>query len=113
MKDSRIERMARQVVEYSVHLKPGEKVLIDVWDEAYDFAAALMDAAQKAGAYPYLNLQSMALNRRMIMASTEESMEAWYRYENYRMEDMDAYIVVRKNNNIRVYAVSYTHLDRR
>ncbi|MEW4412202.1 aminopeptidase [Clostridium sp. AN503] len=103
MKDSRIERMARQVVEYSVHLKPGEKVLIDVWDEAYDFAAALMDAAQKAGAYPYLNLQSMALNRRMIMASTEESMEAWYRYENYRMEDMDAYIVVRKNNNIRVY----------
>lgn len=30
-------------------------------------------------------------------------MEAWYRYENYRMEDMDAYIVVRKNNNIKTY----------
>lgn len=103
MKDSRIEKMAKQVVEYSVHLKPGDKVLIDVWDEAYDFAAALMEAARRVGAYSYLSLQSMPLNRHMIMGATEESMAAWYRYENYRMEDMDAYIVVRKNNNGRVY----------
>ena len=103
MKDPRIEKMAKQVIEYSVHLQPGEKVLIDIWDEAYDFAEALMDAAQRVGAYPYINLQSLTLNRHMIMRATEESMEAWYRYENYRMEDMDAYIVVRKNNNIKTY----------
>jgi len=103
MKDPRIEKMAKQVIEYSVHLQPGEKVLIDIWDEAYDFAEALMDVAQRVGAYPYINLQSLTLNRHMIMRATEESMEAWYRYENYRMEDMDAYIVVRKNNNIKTY----------
>ncbi|HIU87942.1 MAG TPA: aminopeptidase [Candidatus Avilachnospira avistercoris] len=103
MKDPRIAKMAKQVIEYSVHLKPGEKVLIDVWDEAYDFAEALMAEAQRVGAFPYLCLQSMKLNRRMIMNCTEESMEAWYKYEDYRMEDMDAYIVVRKNNNTKTY----------
>lgn len=103
MKDPRIERMAKQVIEYSVHLQPGEKVLIDVWDEAYDFALALMEAAQRAGAQPYLNLQNMNMNRHMILGATEESMEAWYRYENYRMNEMDAYIVIRKNNNMKAY----------
>lgn len=73
MKDPRIEKMAKQVIEYSVHLQPGEKVLIDIWDEAYDFAEALMDAAQRVGAYPYINLQSLTLNRHMIMRATEES----------------------------------------
>ena len=52
MKDPRIEKMAKQVIEYSVHLQPGEKVLIDIWDEAYDFAEALMDAAHRVGAFP-------------------------------------------------------------
>ncbi len=103
MKDIRIQKMAKQVIEYSVHLRPGEKVLIDIWDEAYDFAEELIKAVQEAGAYPFLNLQSLALNRQLILNATEESMQSWYEYENYRMKDMDAYIVVRKNNNNRSY----------
>lgn len=104
MRDARIDKVAKQVIEYSVHLQPGEKVLIDIWDEAFDFAQALMEAAQRAGAFPYINLQSVRLNRQMILGATEESMESWYRYENYRMEDMDAYIVVRKQHNTKEYA---------
>lgn len=103
MKDPRIRKMAKQVIEYSVHLQPGEKVLIDIWDEAYDFAEELVGAAQEAGGQPFVNLQSLSLNRRLIMNATEESMEAWYKYENFRMEDMDAYIVVRKNHNNKTY----------
>ena len=103
MKDPRIEKVAKQVINYSVHLQPGEKVLIDVWDGAEDFAQALMDEAVKAGGHPFLNLQSLVLNRHMILGATEESMEAWYRYEDYRMEEMDAYIVVRKQNNVKTY----------
>ena len=103
MKDPRIRKMAKQVIEYSVHLQPGEKVLIDIWDEAYDFAEELVGAAQEAGGQPFVNLQSLSLNCRLIMNATEESMEAWYKYENFRMEDMDAYIVVRKNHNNKTY----------
>ena len=103
MKDPRIRKMAKQVIEYSVHLQPGEKVLIDIWDEAYDFAEELVGAAQEAGGQPFVNLQSLSLNRQLIMNATEESMEAWYKYENFRMEDMDAYIVVRKNHNNKTY----------
>ena len=84
MKDPRIRKMAKQVIEYSVHLQPGEKVLIDIWDEAYDFAEELVGAAQEAGGQPFVNLQSLSLNRQLIMNATEESMEAWYKYENFR-----------------------------
>ena len=76
MKDIRIQKMAKQVIEYSVHLRPGEKVLIDIWDEAYDFAEELIKAVQEAGAYPFLNLQSLALNRQLILNATEESMQS-------------------------------------
>ena len=103
MKDPRIRKMAKQVIEYSVHLQPGEKVLIDIWDEAYDYAEELVGATQEAGGQPFVNLQSLSLNRQLIMNATEESMEAWYKYENFRMEDMDAYIVVRKNHNNKTY----------
>lgn len=103
MRDPRIDKVAKQVMEYSVHLQPGEKVLIDIWDEAYDFAAALMEAAQRAGGHPYVNLQSMKLNRKMIMGATEESMQAWFEYEEKRMKDMDAYVVVRKQYNTKEY----------
>lgn len=104
MKDHRIRILAKQIIEYSVHLQKNEKVLIDAWDESYDFAIELMKAAQEAGAYPFMNLQSMMLNRQWILGAKEKQMECWFQYENQRMKDMDAYIVIRKKNNLNSYA---------
>ena len=95
MIDPRMRKLARQVMEYSVSLKPGEKVLIDTWDKAEDMAVALVEAAHELGAYPFVNLQSMMVNRSLMMHCCEESMEAWYDYEVNRMKAMDAYVVVR------------------
>lgn len=104
MIDPRMRKLARQVMEYSVSLKPGEKVLIDIWDKAEDMAVALVEAAHELGAYPFVNLQSMMVNRSLMMHCCEESMEAWYDYEVNRMKAMDAYVVVRKQDNIYEYA---------
>ena len=96
MQDPRIDILAKQVIEFSVSLKKGEKVLIDVWDDAVDFATALVKAAQNVGGLPFVNLQSQTVQRAWIMNGTRETFEAWYGYEANRMSDMDAYIVVRK-----------------
>ena len=37
MLDPRMTVLARQVIEYSVSLQSGEKVLIDAWDECFDY----------------------------------------------------------------------------
>lgn len=102
--DPRMEKLARQVMGYSVNLKPGERVLIDIWDGAEDMAIALVEAANALGALPFVNLQSMAINRSLILGCSEASMQAWYQYEWNRMKDMDAYVAVRKQENIYAYA---------
>lgn len=104
MIDPRMRKLARQVMGYSVSLQAGQKVLIDIWDGAEDMAIALVEAANALGAYPFVNLQSMAVNRSLMMGCCEESMQVWYQYEQYRMRDMDAYVVVRKQENIYAYA---------
>lgn len=104
MRDIRIETLAKQVVEFSVHLQKGEKVLIDIWDGATDFANAFIEAVHKVGGEAFINLQSLSVNRAWIKTATRETFEAWYRYEKNRMEEMDAYIVVRKQENASEYA---------
>ena len=103
MLDPRMTVLARQVIEYSVSLQSGEKVLIDAWDECWDLAGELVKAAYAVNAHPFLTLQSTALNRTVIQGCTKEGMAAWADYEDYRMRDMDAYIVIRKQHNSKEY----------
>ena len=99
MTDQRFYKLAEQVISYSVSLKKGEKVLIDVWEGADDLGCALVEAAYRAGGLPYITHQSMAMNRLIMEHATDEYMERWLRYESMRMQEMDAYIVVRKKQN--------------
>ena len=102
--DQRFNQLAAQVIGYSVSLKPGEKVLIDVWDGADDLGTALMEAAYAAGGMPFVTHQSMRMNRSVIAHATDAYMQDWLRYESYRMREMDAYIVVRKKENLNEWA---------
>lgn len=104
MKDPRIAKLAEQVIEYSVSLQPGEKILIEAWDGSEDFVNEFVKAAQKAGGCPFVSLQNAAVNRNFIMGITEEAMEVWYKYQVTRMKDMDAYVSIRKQDNIYEYS---------
>lgn len=102
--DPRMQKLARQVMGYSVAVKPREKVLIEAWDGSEDLACALAKAAQERGAYPYVQLCSMAVQRRLLLEGTEEYWKAWADYELHRMREMDAYVVIRRQENINEYA---------
>lgn len=104
MKDPRIAKLAKQVIEYSVSLKKGEKVLIEAWDGSEDFVNEFVKAAQAVGGYPFVSLQNAQVNRNFIMGATEEAMQVWYAYQETRMKEMDAYISIRKQDNIYEYA---------
>lgn len=100
MKDPRISLLAKQVMGYSVDLKQGEKVLIEAWDGCDDFVSAFVKAAQELGAYPYVVMENKALMREIILGADENYMKKWYEYQIQRMEDMDAYVAIRKEDNI-------------
>lgn len=104
MTDSRLRALAKTVMRDSLLLAPGERVLIDIWDGAEDFACCLVQAAYEAEALPFVLLQSSRVNRALYQGASEESMADWLRFEQVRMEAMDAYVVVRKQDNIYAYS---------
>lgn len=100
MIDYRIQKMAKQLIRYSINLKKGEKILLDITDYAEDFAQALIKEVYDVGGIPFVNLESAKINRALLIGATQEQLDKRLEYELKRMKDMDAYIAVRKAENI-------------
>lgn len=104
MYDAKIEELARQIVQYSVGLQPGENLLIESWDGADDMTVALIEAAYQAGGYPFVCREDAAVQRRLLLGGSEESFRRRAEVELARMEKMDACVMVRKMDNSSEYA---------
>lgn len=100
MKDSRVEKLAQTLINYSCALKPGEKVLIENIGNELPLSRALIREAYKAGAIPYLTIKNPELERVLLEQCTEEQIKDMARYELARMKDMDAYIGIRSGDNV-------------
>ena len=53
MQDARIEKLAEGLINYSVRLQKGEKVLIEAVGIPNDLVRALVKKAYAAGGFPY------------------------------------------------------------
>lgn len=104
MKDSRIAKLAKDTMEYSVSLLPGEKVLIEAWDGCDDFVVEFVKAAQAVGAYPYVVREDKKVLRSIMLQADEAYWRKWYEYQLGRMEDMDAFVAIRKDGNAYEFA---------
>lgn len=100
MKDPRIEQLAKNLINYSCSLKPGEKILIDNIGNEVPLARELIREAYKAGGVPFLNIRNDELERVLLTECTVEQIKSMASYEAVRMNEMDAYIGLRKRDNI-------------
>ncbi len=100
MHDARIDALARQLVRYSVGLKKGQKLLIDLYDVPPSIGIALIRAVRKAKGMPFLRVQQSILNREMMLDACDPQYETVSKHLLHEMKDMDAYIAVRGSNNI-------------
>ena len=57
MHDPRFDKLAKVLVEYSTRLKRNETVLIETFDVPDEMTVALVRAARKAGAIPFVQIQ--------------------------------------------------------
>jgi aminopeptidase len=127
MIDPRIVTLAKNLINYSVELKPGEKVLIETIGNDIPLAKELVKQAYEAGGVPFLTIKNPELLRVLLSDCTEEQIKAAASYEIARMKDMDAYIAIRSGENIsemgavphekmKIYMEHYTkplHIDLR
>ncbi|UOF91062.1 aminopeptidase [Fodinisporobacter ferrooxydans] len=100
MRDPRIEQLAQTLIQYSVKLQQGEKVLIEVFDSALPLAQELVRQAYLAGGQPFVTNKNNELLRAILLECTEEQIKTMAKYEVDRMKDMDAYIGIRAGANI-------------
>ena len=100
MHDARFDKLAKLLVEYSTRLKRNEKVLIEAFDVPDEMTIALIRAARKVGAIPFVQIQRAQVNREIALKALDRQLNLAARHELARMKKMDAYIALRGSNNI-------------
>src|SRR5437773_12144047 len=95
MRDPRFDRLAETLTGHSTELKRNEKVLIEAFDAPDEIMIALIRAARKRGAIPFVQLQRAPVSRELALHATESQLRLLARHELARMKQIDAYIAVR------------------
>ena len=100
MKDPRYEKLANTLINYSVALKPGERILIENIGDEKPLTKELIRQAYKAGGIPFVTVKSPELTRYLLMECNEEQIKRTASFEIARMKEMQAYIGIRAGENV-------------
>ena len=98
--DPRITKLAEGLTGFSTDLKKGERVLIDAFDVPESIVIALIRAARKLGAHPYVQIHRARVTRELSIGAEEAQFAPHAEVELARMQKMDAYIALRGSDNI-------------
>lgn len=99
LKDPRLQKMAEGLINYSVKLKPGEKILIEVIDSGIPLALAVVKEAYRVGGAPFITVRNKQLDRQIMLEASGEQLDRMAQYELVQMKEMDAYIGIRASEN--------------
>lgn len=99
MQDERVNKLAKNLINYSCSLKKGEKVLIEAKGIDYMLVNALVKEAYAVGAYPFVELYDNRVTRQLLLGESEELAKMRARFDGARMAEMDAYIGIRGGEN--------------
>lgn len=97
---NRVKILAKNLVNYSIRLQKGEKVLIEGSPLCLDLILELIKEIYKVGGYPFVNYSDSLLSKNLLKGSNEEHIKLMAKYMKPVMSDMDAYIGISATNNI-------------
>ncbi|WP_106768206.1 aminopeptidase [Paenibacillus faecalis] len=100
MRDPRIQKLAENLVGYSVDMQPGENVLIEMIGTERDLLNAIIEEVGKKGGRPFVQLTDKTVQRAMLMNATKEQLTLWAELDLKRMQEMDCYIGIRAGENV-------------
>ncbi len=99
MKDTRLQTLAHNLINYSCNLQKGEKVLIQVTGEHFEFGTLLVKEAYAAGGLPFIKTTNAQIQRALLMDISEEALKIMTENDAALMKQMDAFIGVRGGDN--------------
>ena len=102
--DKRWNRLGELLVNYSLEVRPGERVMIAMGEiETYPLTLAVYEACIRAGAHPQVQFLSEELNRKILKSGTSEQIGWVPEIEAYGMKWADVYVGLRGAHNLDVF----------
>ncbi len=100
MKDKRNEILAKSLVNYSVALKAGETIMIEIkGKETLELAKEIIAEVTRVGGIPFWYYNDESLLRHWVMGATEKQFAAFGKLHLKLMKECDAYLGLRGSDN--------------
>ncbi len=100
MKDPRFATLARLLVEHSMQVSPGERVLIEAFDIPVEFTRVLISEISSKGGLPLVSTYHQPVIHALINSATVDQMTLIGELELARMKQMQCYVGIRGSHNI-------------
>lgn len=105
--DKRIRTLAKNLVNYSCKVKPGDKVYVHYTGlSTEDLARQIIKEVYAVGGQPYPHYTNPKVQREMLLGCTEEQLRLMAEIDAAEMSKMDCYIGVRGGDNVSEYSTS-------
>lgn len=98
--DARIRELAKNLIGYSTNMQKGEKILIEMFDDALPLTTALIEETYRVGAIPFVTVKNNKIIRQIVKEASVDQLKMIAQWEAARMSSVDAYIGVRAAENI-------------
>lgn len=99
--DSRIKKLAKNLVQYSMGVKFGDKVYVHYNGEStQDLARAIVKEVYAAGGLPFPHYTSQKMQREILLHCSAEQLDLMAKIDGEEMETMDCYVAVRGTENV-------------
>ncbi|MBQ0017294.1 MAG: aminopeptidase [Clostridiales bacterium] len=98
--ENQINKLAKNLVNYSCKIKRGEKVLIEAGVKAEPLVIELIKEIYKVGGFPFVKLKNYTILRELLKGTSENHSKLNAKYMYPIIDDMDAYIGISASDNI-------------
>jgi aminopeptidase len=100
MRDPRLQRLAANLVGYSIDVQPGENVLVEMIGSERELLKCVIEEIAQRGGRPFVEITDRSVERTLLRNATPEMVETWTAYDLERMKRMQGYIGIRSGENI-------------
>jgi len=100
MRDPRLQKLAANLAGYSVKVRPGDNVLIEMIGSERELLKCLVEEVAKRGGNPFVEISDRSVLRTLLTNASDEQMETWAAYDLEKMKRMTAYIGIRAGENM-------------
>lgn len=97
--DKRVSKLASNLLNHSVKLQKGEKLLIEmIGIDCSDLVNELIKQAKEIGSIPLINIIDYKVLKEILSNCSEKQIKEYAKYDLERMQNVDAYIGIRTAN---------------